>query len=126
MKNLKQLPDSEFRIMDIVWNNENPITSKEIYDLQKSDEKLSMSAIHTLLQRLVTKGYLTSSKIGKERQYKFTIEKEQYLKFETKTYIDKRLGKSSFHIMRALIEDGSLDSDEISQLRDLLQEKEVK
>lgn len=120
MKNFKQLPDGEYKIMDIVWNNPTPISSKDIYNCQNSGESLSMSALHTLLQRLSKKEFLDSCKEGKERYYSPLIEKEEYLRYDSKKYINKRLKGSSFQIVRALIEEGTLNSFEIEQLKNLL------
>jgi len=95
MGNIKKLPDAEFEIMKVVWENEPPITSAIVMDKLGNRRKWTAPTVLTLLRRLVERGFLKTEKIGKERTYYPLISKEAYLESETKNFM-KQYHKNSF------------------------------
>lgn len=95
MGTIKRLPDAEFEIMRVVWENEPPITTAMIMDKIGNERKWKPPTLLTLLSRLVERGFLKTEKKGKERTYYPLISKEDYLELETEKFM-KQYHENSF------------------------------
>lgn len=92
---MKKLPDAEFEIMRVVWENEPPITTAIIMEQIGNERKWKAPTVLTLMRRLVERDFLRTEKIGKERTYYPLIEKEDYLELETESFM-KQYHENSF------------------------------
>lgn len=95
MGNIKKLPDAEFEIMRVVWENEPPITTAMIMENIGNKREWKAPTVLTLMRRLVERGFLRTEKKGKERTYYPLIEKEDYLELETENFM-KQYHENSF------------------------------
>lgn len=111
---LKKLPDSEFEVMDIIWNCEGDVTSNVI--LAKMRKNCKLPTVISYLKRLEEKGFLTKEKNGKEYLYRPIITKDDYLKFETNLFIKQYHNNSLFSFMSALVQSKPLSAEEIELL----------
>ena len=90
LKKIKRLPDSELEIMQAMWGEIPPVTAVMLMEvLNKGDKTWKLQTVHTLLGRLEERGFLKSEKNGKERYFTPLVEREEYLCFETKNFVDK-------------------------------------
>lgn len=87
MENMKRLPDAEFEIMRVVWENEPPITTAMIMEEIGNKRKWKAPTVLTLMRRLVERGFLRTEKTGKERTFYPLIEREDYLELETEKFM---------------------------------------
>ena len=69
MEKIKKLPDAEFDIMKVVWDNEPPVTTTFVKDQLGKEKEWKIQTVVTLMLRLVERGFLRSEKHGKERTY---------------------------------------------------------
>ncbi len=116
MNKLKKLPDAEFDIMKVVWANEPPITSVMIMEQLGKARKWKIQSVITLLLRLVERGFLRTEKGAKDRTYYPLVEKEDYLKFETDSFM-KRFHDDSFkQLVNTLYGSKALGDDDIAEL----------
>ena len=122
MKLQKRLPDSEFEIMQIVWQNTAPMSTNQIIACLGSDNTWKPQTVLTLLARLIEKGFLYSEKLGKERTYSPIITHEDYLRAETGNLFDKLHRKSVRSLVNSLYDGKKLSDREIADLRDWLEE----
>lgn len=95
MENMKKLPDAEFEIMSVVWENEPPITTAMIMEGLGDKRKWKAPTVLTLMRRLVEREFLRTEKSGKERTYYPLISREDYLELETEKFM-KQYHKNSF------------------------------
>lgn len=95
MDNIKKLPDAEFEIMSVVWENEPPITTAMIMEGLGDKRKWKAPTVLTLMRRLVEREFLRTEKSGKERTYYPLISREDYLELETEKFM-KQYHKNSF------------------------------
>ncbi|SDZ68327.1 Predicted transcriptional regulator [Evansella caseinilytica] len=95
MENMKKLPDAEFEIMRVVWENEPPITTAIVMEKLGDKRKWKAPTVLTLMSRLVERGFLQTEKKGKERTYYPLISKEDYLALETEKFM-KQYHENSF------------------------------
>lgn len=120
---IKRLPDSEFEIMEIVWDLNKNVTSSDIM-AKILNKKYKIPTIISYLNRLEKKGFLTSEKQGKERFYQAIVQKDEYLEFETKNFFRQYHNNSILSFMNALIESKSISSEELKNLQQKLNEYE--
>ena len=123
MKPTKRLPDAEFEIMHIIWQNNPPISTNQIISCLDSNKTWKPQTVLTLLVRLIDKGFLHSEKIGKERTYSPLISQKDYLSIETSSFFD-RLHSNSIHSLVSTLYDGKKLSDEdVADLKKWLEER---
>ncbi len=116
MNKLKKLPDAEFDIMKVVWANEPPITSVMIMEQLGKARSWKIQSVITLLLRLVERGFLRTEKGTKDRTYFPLVEKEDYLKFETDSFM-KRFHDDSFkQLVNTLYGSKALSDDDVAEL----------
>ncbi len=116
MSKLKKLPDAEFDIMKVVWANEPPITSVMIMEQLGKARNWKIQSVITLLLRLVERGFLRTEKGAKDRTYYPLVEKEDYLKFETDSFM-KRFHDDSFkQLVSTLYGDKALSDADVAEL----------
>ena len=113
---MKKLPDAEFDIMQLVWANEPPITTSDIMKLLGLEREWKIQTVVSLMQRLSEKGFLCSEKNGKERLYFPVISKENYLKFETGSFLGRFHNNSFLNLVTTVYSDESLSEEDIDEL----------
>lgn len=113
---MKKLPDSEFEIMKIIWENESPITSNVVMQNLSDEKTWKTPTVISFMKRLEKKGFLSTEKHGKERMYFPLIVKEDYLKFETEQFM-KQYHKNSFSsFLNTFCSEEDLDEKDLNEL----------
>lgn len=78
---------SEKQIIEYLWKNNRPLTTKEIISLLPKDNKWKQNTVITFLSRLVEKKIIKATKISKANYYEPIITKQEYLNYQTKQFI---------------------------------------
>jgi len=116
MKETVQLPDAEFDVMSVIWNNEVPISSVQVFNLSVKEKQWKPQTVLTLLTRLEKRGFLSSEKRGKERYYMPLVARDDYLKQETGLFV-KRFHKNSLTgLMSALFGGKKPEAAELDEI----------
>ena len=123
MKSHKRLPDAEFEIMHIVWQNTPPMTTNQIISCLDGSNTWKPQTVLTLLVRLIDKGFLSSEKIGKERTYAPLVSQQEYLNTETSSFFDRFHSNSIRSLVNTLYDGKKLTAEEISDLQKWLEER---
>lgn len=128
MEFMKKLPDAEFEVMKVIWKLTPPITSGMLMDtLIKEKGKVQKSqTIHTLLNRLVDRGFLKTEKVGKERFFTPIIERDEYLRFETQNFVKQYHGNSCLNLLNALYDGETLEEEVIEKLMRWVDEQQAR
>ncbi|MDR0302656.1 MAG: BlaI/MecI/CopY family transcriptional regulator [Treponema sp.] len=116
MVKMKKLPDAEFDVMKIIWANEPPATTALIMEQLGKDKTWKIQTVISLMLRLVERGFLRSEKHGKERTYFPLINKDDYLKYETKNFIKHFHDNSFLNLVNTLYNDKALTDDDVDEL----------
>jgi len=124
MKKLPQLPDSEFTIMQIVWEQPSPITINQITELAEPERGWTVQTVYTLLARLVEKGFLYTTKQGRERIYTPLVPQDAYLNQETGWFFQKFHKNSVPRLMNALFKKAS--KEDLTEIEAWLKENTEK
>jgi len=123
MNDLKKLPDAEFEVMKTVWQNEPPITTNMLMEQLGNKKEWRLQTLITLLLRLVDRGFLRTEKNGKERTYYPLVDKEQYLKFETSSFIDRFHNHSIVSLVDTLYDGKELKESDLDELSKWLKKR---
>ena len=91
---MKKLPDTEFDVMKVVWDNTPPVTTTMIMEQLGTERGWPVPALITMLTRLNEKGFVYSEKKGKMRYYYPLVKKSDYIEFITKEFMSKYHGDS--------------------------------
>ncbi|MCJ0172585.1 BlaI/MecI/CopY family transcriptional regulator, partial [Clostridioides difficile] len=84
---IKKIPESELLVMMYIWDSEDEeVASTEILKTLGEKYEWKKSTMLTFLRRLVGRGFLEVVKKDRFTYYKALIEKEEYLKVETKSF----------------------------------------
>lgn len=118
---IKSLPDSELKVMKIIWNNNKKMSTGEIDAELKTEVEWKLSTLQVILSRLTEKGFLKNEKIGRINYYYSVVDSSKYTKNETKNFIKKMYDNSSKKLIASLIEgDDTLTDQDIEELRNIL------
>jgi predicted transcriptional regulator len=113
---MKKLPDAEFDIMKVVWANDPPVTANVILHQLGKEREWKAPTVNTLMLRLVERGFLSTEKNGKEHSYFPLVGKEDYLKFETGSFLRNYHDNSFLGLVNTLYDDKALNDGDLDEL----------
>ena len=123
MPNLPAVSDSELSLMQIIWAQGGTALYAEIMDdLAKTSADWKKNTVLTLLSRLVEKGYLTTSKLGRRNAYTALISSNDYQARQTRSFVDKIYKGNVKGLVSTLIEQDILSADDLAELNQFWQE----
>ncbi len=114
---LQQISESELTLMQIIWQNEGHALYSQIMEqlaAQQNDWK--KNTVLTLLSRLVEKGYLRTSKIGRRNEYAAMITQQEYQAAQTQSFVHKIYGGSAKNLICALLQQEALSAEELQEI----------
>ena len=123
MSMIKRLPDSEFEIIEIVWGEEPPITTLQIMKKLEPIRKIKMQTLLTMLIRLIEKGFLTSDRVGRERNYSPLISKQDYMRVEVNSFATRHYINSIGSLVKAFYDGVELSPEDVKELTKWLTER---
>jgi len=123
MPAFKRLPDTEFELMRIIWQYKPPITTAQIISKLGDDINWKPQTVLTMLVRLIEKGFLSSERVGKERNYTPIITETEYMSLETGEFVFRYRGNSVGSLVKTMYDGKDLTQDEIAELKTWLKEK---
>jgi len=120
---IKRLPDTEFELMRIIWRHDPPITTAQIiHGLGEADHRKPQTVL-TMLVRLIEKGFLSSARVGKERNYTPLIGEKEYMSVETGEFASRYRGNSIGSLVKTMYDGKELSEEELLELKKWLKEK---
>lgn len=121
MSTVPQISDSEWKIMKILWES-SPLTASEVLN-KLNNTKWKTTTVKTLLSRLVKKEAIAFEVNGRTYNYYPLIDEDACIKAESKSFL-KKVYDGGLKVMFAnFLEMEELSEEELSELRDLLEEK---
>ena len=120
---IKRLPDSEFEIMEIIWGNLPPITTLQIMKKIDQSRNIKLQTLLTMLLRLTEKGFLTSERAGRERNYSTAISKQDYMRVETDSFMARHYINSMGSLIKTFYDGQELSPEDLRELENFLKER---
>ncbi len=121
MQKLTRLPDTELEVMKVVWQKGSGVSTSEIKQELDKQRAWNVSALQTLLNRLIDRGFLTSYKKGKNKLYDIVVEEEKYLAFENQSFLKKVNGNSVTKLVASLYNSRSISKKDLEELAEYIE-----
>lgn len=117
---MKNLFDSELKVMEIIWEKE-PVSAKEISLIAAENIGWNKNTTYTVIKKLEAKGFIKREDPGFicTSVYK----REEVQRREAESLVDKLFGGSKKALFSALIGDEKLSREEIAELKELIEKK---
>lgn len=116
-----KLFDSELKVMDVLWREGNA-TAKHISEVLKEEVGWNKNTTYTLIKRCMKKGAIERSEPN--FMCHALIPKEKVQEAETEELINKVYGGSADQLFAALLNRKNLTAEQISRLKQFVQELE--
>lgn len=122
---IKKIPESELLVMMFIWDSEDKeVASTEILKTLGEKYEWKKSTMLTFLRRLVGRGFLEVVKKDRFTYYKALIEKEEYLKVETKSFFSFFHRNSFESLLSALHDDEKISENKLKSLEKFIEDWE--
>ena len=108
-----KISDSEWKIMEIIWEN-GFVLQSDIMDAL--DGKWNKNTVYTFLSRLAE---------GSPKQYRAAVSREECVAQEEESFLNKIYHGSAGKMVTAFLQEGRLSADEVEELKKLLEGMEV-
>lgn len=124
MHRFVRLPGTELEVMQAVWESgEYPVSTAALRGILERKRPWSVSALQTLLNRLIGRGFLNSEKQGKNRCYTPLVGREEYLAEENRSLLERLNGNSVTRLVASLYDSHALTERDLEELREFLDER---
>src|ERR1022692_2039109 len=114
------LTEAELRLMEVLWHK-GPATVQQV--LQDLPEKtpLAYNSVLTTIRVLEKKGYVKHVKDGRAHVYVPQVNQTDATRFEIRHLVGRFFRNSHELLVLNILEDQSIDADELKRLRQLLE-----
>lgn len=120
----QQISDSELELMKIIWGNGGTALYAFIMsELDKSGNEWKKNTVLTLLSRLIDKGFLSITKIGRRNEYVAMVSEKDYLATRTKNFLEKVYEGDVTQLISTLVHQDILSADDFDSLKKFWREK---
>ena len=117
MEKKTTVSDAELEILEVLWEAGKALNAAEIRTLLEKNKKWERTTILTLIQRLVKKGMLAQEK-REVYYYRPNVDRKDYVKEETRNFVNKFFKGKAGNMAAALMSDDSLTKEDIEEMRD--------
>ena len=114
------LTEAELRIMNVLWDK-GPATVHDVLQALPSKPNLAYNSVLTIIRILETKGYVKHEKDKRAHIYMPKIDREDATRFEVRHLISRFFGNSHERLLLNILEEGSIDTEELARMRQLLE-----
>ena len=119
------LTEAELRIMEVLWT-QGPGTVQQVLDWLPAKPALAYNSVLTTIRILERKGYVEHVKDGRAHVYKPLLERKDATRSEIRHLMSRFFRDSHEELVLNILEDRGLDSEELEQLKKILQRSESK
>jgi BlaI family transcriptional regulator, penicillinase repressor len=116
------LTEAELRIMNVLWQK-GSATVHEVLESLASKPMLAYNSVLTIVRILEKKGYVKHVKDGRAHVYTPQIAREDATRSEVRRLVSRFFGDSHELLVLNILEDKSIDAQELDRVRQLLEEK---
>src|SRR5690348_3253426 len=117
------ISDAEWQVMNVVWDGQ-PMTSQEVVAALADQAEWAPATVKTMLHRLVKKEVLTYELDGNRYVYRSRVRQANVVKQASRSFLDRVFAGEPASLLAHFLQSSKLSADEISQLRQMLDEQE--
>lgn len=121
------LANAELAVMNLLWQNEKPLTAREIREsLYPDKSKAQHGTVQRLLQRLEEKGFVERDKNLSVHFFAALISRDAYGAQQFESLADKLTAGSIAPMITHLVEHKKISSKDIDRIRETLDQHATK
>jgi predicted transcriptional regulator len=113
------LTEAELRLMEVLWEK-GPATVHQILEALPGKPALAYNSVLTTIRVLEKKAYVQHLKDGRAHIYLARVGREEATRSEVKNLVGRFFRNSHELLVLNLIQDRSLDAEELKRLREML------
>ena len=117
MEKKNAVSDAELEILEVLWEAGEALSANDIRTRLNERKDWERTTVLTLIRRLLDKEILLQEK-REVYYYCPVLKREEYIRQETRSFVDKFFSGSSRNLAAALVSDEQLTKEEINELRD--------
>ncbi len=117
-----ELTEAEWAIIQAVWENE-PCAAPAVQEELEARRKWHYSTVKTLMDRMVTKGLLTTERIRNLILYRSAITKVQAQKGEIMRAVKRAFNGALTPMMQFLVDENNLSKKQLAELESMIKKK---
>lgn len=114
------LTEAELRIMNVLWEKGSG-TVHEVLQGLPGEPPLAYNSVLTIIRILETKGYVKHVKDKRAHVYTPKIDRKDATRFEVRHLVSRFFGNSHEKLVLNILEEQSIDAQELARLRQLLE-----
>jgi BlaI family penicillinase repressor len=122
MKKLPRISESEWLVMRVLWSR-SPRAANEVFEELDGKTKWKPKTVKTLIDRLVKKGALKFEKEGRRYRYYPAVGQAECVATERHSFARRVYGGTMKPMLAAFMEDAELSAEDISELKEILEQK---
>ncbi len=122
-RSLSATSPAETEILRLIWQLKRA-TVQEVCRQLPATRKIAYATVQTLLRRLEKKGYLKHDVEGKAHVFYPVVERKQVIKRSVVDFVDRLFGGDPRPLMQFLAREGRIDSEDIEELKKLIDESQ--
>ena len=117
------LTEAELRLMDVLWVK-GACTVQQVLDALPPKPSLAYNSVLTTIRILEKKGYVKHVKDGRAHVYMPLVERQEATRSEIRHLVSRFFKNSHELLVLNILEDKSIDAQEMKRLRELLEKTE--
>jgi predicted transcriptional regulator len=114
------LTEAELRIMNVLWEK-GSATVHEVLQGLPEKPALAYNSVLTIIRILEKKGYVKHVKDKRAHVYTAAVDRKDATRFEVRHLVSRFFGNSDELLVLNILEEKSIDADELARLRQLLE-----
>jgi predicted transcriptional regulator len=114
------LTEAELRIMNVLWEK-GSATVHEVLQGLPERPSLAYNSVLTIIRILEKKGYVKHVKDKRAHVYTPKVDRKDATRFEVRHLVSRFFGNSDELLVLNILEEKSIDAEELSRLRQLLE-----
>ena len=114
------LTEAELRIMNVLWER-GSATVHEVLEAFPAKPALAYNSVLTIIRILEKKGYVKHVKDKRAHVYIPQMNRKDATRFEVRHLVSRFFGNSHEQLVLNVLEETSIDSEELDRLRQLLE-----
>lgn len=119
------LTEAELRVMNVLWLK-GSATVQQVLDHLPGKPSLAYNSVLTTIRILEKKGYVKHVKDNRAHIYMPLVGRNEATRFEIRHLVNRFFRNSHELLVLNILEDSSIEEEELKRLRELLAEKGTK
>lgn len=117
-----ELTEAEWAIIQVVWEHE-PCAAPTVQEELQTRKRWTYSTVKTLMDRMVTKGLLTTERIRNLILYRSAVSQKDAQRGELLRVVKRAFGGAFTPMMQFMLDSDALSEEEIGELEAMIRKK---